>query len=456
MKAFSLVKDPLKEISYDTHKEAMKRAQKRAGVKSSKVTHFGRGSGARAAELAGASEDGIRRSGRWEQGAMSRCYLSRLPLETMRVMGGFAAQRGNFYIKREIAVPEDLVDQIFPEAKVWYDRHQSGEGVEVNIAAGGFLKLLLELRSVFVQDSVLLRKQFPKHFVFQHPIFESPQYRAFERRFDDMYETLEEPSRLRLDAVLPDLTQHIDAAVGQVVQIQKGMAIDLAQVAKQSKLLSQTVVDVLNGTASVQISALWPSTSAQSQGTSRATGPPSARQLTSPAPNDGLGIRYGCDSGPSNSSAVPPDSSTAPTTTINEHNSTPLTELQRFLQPGAAISVIARDFKMSRAISSVEELWREYDIGLGSNSSVRAMYELGDKSYKKDDAERKFFQRRRIIIDEVKAIADAQHISPAAMALRIDLYRRTSKPVMSLSALETHIKQGELGPGLRRMESISQ
>ena len=47
---------------------------------------------------------------------------------------------------------------------------QSGEGVEVTIAAGGYLKLL-ELRSVFVQDSVLLRKQFPSHFVFQHPIF---------------------------------------------------------------------------------------------------------------------------------------------------------------------------------------------------------------------------------------------------------------------------------------------
>ena len=45
---------------------------------------------------------------------------------------------------------------------------------------------------------------------------------------------------------------------------------------------------------------------------------------------------------------------------------------------------------MSHAILSVEDRWREYDVGLGEQASVRAMYELGDKSYKKDDAERNF------------------------------------------------------------------
>jgi len=63
VKAFSLVYDPLVEISYETHRESMNQAQKRAGVKLSKVTHFGRGSSARAVELGGASKDAIRRLG---------------------------------------------------------------------------------------------------------------------------------------------------------------------------------------------------------------------------------------------------------------------------------------------------------------------------------------------------------------------------------------------------------
>ena len=143
-------------------------------------------------------------------------------------------------------------------------------------------------------------------------------------------------------------------------------------------------------------------------------------KLTSPAPNDGLGIRYGFDSDPLNSSAIPPDSSAAPSTIIIEPNSTSLTDLQQPLQADGAISIIARNVKMSRAISSVEKLWREHDFGLDDKSSGRAMYELGDKSYKKDDTERKIFQRRRIILDEIKVTAVSKHISPAAMALRVN------------------------------------
>lgn len=97
-------------------------------------------------------------------------------------MAGFAKQRGNFYIKRNIPVPEELLELVFPEAKVWYDRHQNADRVCSNIAAGGFLKLILELRSVFIQDSVLLRQAFPSHFVFKNKIYELPLYTSCEKR----------------------------------------------------------------------------------------------------------------------------------------------------------------------------------------------------------------------------------------------------------------------------------
>ena len=137
---------------------------------------------------------------------------------------------------------------------------------------------------------------------------------------------------------------------------------------------------------------------------------------------DGMGTGNGLESAGHQLSAAP--------STITEPSSSPLTELQRILQPGGAISVTAQEFKMSRTIFSSRSSG-EYDVGLGGKASVRAMYELRDQSYKKDDSERKTSQRRNIIIDELKTIADANHISPTAFALRVDSFMCTRKPVMS-------------------------
>ena len=169
---------------------------------------------------------------------------------------------------RDIPVPDELFNEIFPEAQLWHQRHQSGHGVESNIAAGGFLKLLLELHAIFVQDSVLLRKTFPSLFIFEHPLFETPAYRAYTQRFDAIYATAEEPSQHRLNAVLPELVQHMDAGFNNVLQVQSGMgadmramSTDITRLNRQSTSISKVMIDVLSGHASVTFNASWPSTS---------------------------------------------------------------------------------------------------------------------------------------------------------------------------------------------------
>ena len=71
------------------------------------------------ADLGGAREDGIRRAGRWDPSVLANYYLTCLPREAIRVLGGHAPTPGSFYIARDIVVPEALLDQIFPQAKVW-------------------------------------------------------------------------------------------------------------------------------------------------------------------------------------------------------------------------------------------------------------------------------------------------------------------------------------------------
>ena len=77
-------RDPTNSIDYKTHKKAIDMAFEKIGLTSKAKTRAARGSGARMEELAGASEDQIRRLGRWNNQAIENCYLTCLPREAIR------------------------------------------------------------------------------------------------------------------------------------------------------------------------------------------------------------------------------------------------------------------------------------------------------------------------------------------------------------------------------------
>jgi hypothetical protein len=109
-------------ISADAHAKATKAVLQRAGVRqlSKKVTHIFRGSGARMADLFGASETDIRRGGRWDMSSMAQHYLTTLPRETIRVLAGFPSAPGQFWLERDLDPPEELERLVFPQAVLWY------------------------------------------------------------------------------------------------------------------------------------------------------------------------------------------------------------------------------------------------------------------------------------------------------------------------------------------------
>jgi Centromere DNA-binding protein complex CBF3 subunit, domain 2 len=81
--------DPTAPLSDSTAASWTRRLYSEAGFTTSKVTHAGRVSGARLAELNGVSEDQIRRGGRWNADQMTGCYLTTLPREFMRGVADF-------------------------------------------------------------------------------------------------------------------------------------------------------------------------------------------------------------------------------------------------------------------------------------------------------------------------------------------------------------------------------
>ncbi|KAG2209613.1 hypothetical protein INT45_013813, partial [Circinella minor] len=182
--------DPQKELLYRQHLKAITKAFEGACLHSKAKTHAMRGAAAQMAEIGGSSEGAIRRAGRWN---------TRFPME-----------RGYFYLScANVQPPEELCKKIFKFIDYWRQKLDEGNVEQVSCAADMFLKLLNRLRVVFLQDSVLLRKRYPHHYLWNHPLFQSELYKDFERSVDAAVEITEEPEQLQLQRAVPLVAQHL-------------------------------------------------------------------------------------------------------------------------------------------------------------------------------------------------------------------------------------------------------
>jgi hypothetical protein len=139
-------------MSYQAHNIAISELCKAADVKTSKVTHTGRQTGAQHAEEGGADKPSIQRHGNWNSDALSSCYLEELPVGSMRALAGFdATKRKSFFLKRAEKEPSvELQKMIWPELDFWLERQRTGDRCEKNLACKGFLFFLFQLRVTFL------------------------------------------------------------------------------------------------------------------------------------------------------------------------------------------------------------------------------------------------------------------------------------------------------------------
>ena len=164
-------KDVCKEISDSTQRKWIHSVYSPLGLTYSKVTHAGRGSGTKYAELKGIQEDQIRRAAHWTTDSMHKGYLTSLPREFMRGMAGFDPKHpGTYHIARAaVTLSSELLSSFWPSLDKWL-KHSF-----VDIATIQFVRLLDYLRVVYLQDSVLLRQKFPQHPLWNHRLFSLPE-----------------------------------------------------------------------------------------------------------------------------------------------------------------------------------------------------------------------------------------------------------------------------------------
>jgi hypothetical protein len=216
------------------------------GLSSKKKTHSGRSGGARHAELQGVDENSIRRAGHWNQDSMSNCYLSELPRPFIRTLAGFKpTDQGNYYLPRATLDPPDtLIQALWPWVDQWLSWFALSDPDEMSkldlpplppliqqgiercdqddLAGQSFLKLLSLLRTIIIQDSVLLKEEFPSHPIWSHSLFQRADYRQFSEQVRSLVRTASTPHEIQLRQAIPlvaDRISSIGENLQQIVQL---------------------------------------------------------------------------------------------------------------------------------------------------------------------------------------------------------------------------------------------
>jgi hypothetical protein len=205
------VQVPERPLSYGTQFDWNRRMFRGVGIQAKEKTHSARKQSARLAELGGVPESQIRRAGRWNTDALTGVYLSHLPRGFIRSIAGFPQEGKAYFLPRAREMPEEaLYSKIWPETDIWLERMEAyhpdrtgNEVVRLDLAGSGFLRLLRTLRVILLQDSVIVRQQFPHHPLWKDPLFSCEEYLRFAARVESSLVNVVTPGELTMQKFWP-------------------------------------------------------------------------------------------------------------------------------------------------------------------------------------------------------------------------------------------------------------
>lgn len=442
-------------LSYATQLNWTHKIFDHANLKSLKKTHAGRTNGARHAELNGVSEAQIRRAERWNNDSLTTSYLSHLPREFVRSMAGFETfNQGNYYLPRaKISPPQSLLDVLWPwvdEWQLWFRcegnaadpalttcQHLDLESMSENedrtdMAAQGFLRLLTELRVILLQDSVILRRHFPQHPIFTDPLFVREDYQAFALEVEKSLQDLEEPDEIRLRNIVPDIANQMNMNRQDIVRSLDGYG---HKIVEMLQTIDRRQEDFFSGTF-----RMIPSDKRQDSHTMSIPADSSVSLLADPVADSSADPSAGSSAGPSTGPSAGPSAglSVDLSAALKEKLSQSVSNTSdlRTMDPDASPPA----YKMSRTISTVTDLWREWTVGLGSNPAVQALEDTYGASWRPDAGERVWFGRRKVIIDEIRRRQiQTVHRDPQIAVQEVEIIRRQLGGNKSLHKLWQHL-----------------
>lgn len=398
--------EKMTEVKYNVHLRAVKNCYEACGFELNKSTHFMRGDSVRYAEAKGLGRDSRCGMGRWEQGSMDECYARTLPIDGMRTMAGFHPEHRNYRILRNIDVPEELLDQVFPGVEHIFDAEKAKPEKERNIAKIQFLELLLYFRKVILQDSCRLKIRFPNHHLWNHPVFKDPSYSDFQMQVLEAseQEVVQTPT---LEERLPAVMEGFNLKITELMQSHETMKSD-------TRKSVQEIKNIIKSTK-IQIN------------------------FTDPE-NDENPMVGGNEN---NSSA-----STRSTTTF--FNGVTQSTQQRFIPNRMQLAIQADErptkrmryrqnvdvdpplhYKMNRDITTISELWKEWYIGSNTIPPVTSLEQQFGPKWRREEADRVWFSKRKQVIRLVHDIAKKNDTSLNETIRSLDNYMKRYKKQMN-------------------------
>jgi hypothetical protein len=91
--------------------------------------------------------------------------------------------------------------------------------------------------------------------------------------------------------------------------------------------------------------------------------------------------------------------------------------------PPTELTAVLPQYRMSRYITSVEELWREFYHGLNGGPSIVSLEQEFGKKWHSSAADSKFFSKRKFIIEMVLSVADTNGVSTEEAIRMLDEFR---------------------------------
>ncbi|RKK08421.1 hypothetical protein BFJ66_g16708 [Fusarium oxysporum f. sp. cepae] len=356
-------RDREQELSYPTQLQETWRIFGAAGLMASKKTHLPHKVDAQDAETHGTSLAQISQADRWNQSVLCQAYLTHLPRQFMRIVAGFSASPGDYFLARTANEPPYVLQkQLWPWIEEWEPLFEArarrqcwAEGGldDDDVAADGFLKLMRRLRIVLLQDLAVLQPRHPSLPFFAYASFNGPEWDEFAVavRSDAIGAT--EPLSLLVQRALPELSGVLESTREAVLQNSQRLAIRL-----------EARLEGIQGGFDALLQSKVP-------------------------------ITFTGHFGPGPAVSLAP--SIAPTLNFNTAPAP---------APALAPEPLAPDMPVVTALAkvfTVRDVWKEWEEGIAGQPAVRVLEEMWGSRWRPENRVRVQFCRRKVIWDELLA-----------------------------------------------------
>jgi hypothetical protein len=288
---------------------------------------------------------------------------------------------------------------VYPALDTWIRKKDDG-AIHDGLTTEQFIEVLKFLRVVFLQDAAIMIDRRPKDRIWKHRIFQMVFFIRFKEEVMAAITDLPRPQELVLHDVMPHL---IDLQKAQHQTVMSALAVQSQQLSKMSQdssSIGNAIKDIFTGRTPVRLNSDHPgfrvSTNVTNEGASTSTC--QFQFMDSGQPYEG-------------------------TDNFNTGESV-ITSMEVSDSQHPQVSTISNDssimshYKMSRFLTTVQDVWREWSVGLGPNPAVSAMEKTWGTRWRSNPTESRFFNRRKVIVDEIGRLVSTEEVNNFDEAIR--------------------------------------